>query len=47
MGAQITAHAHWAAEVLIYWAALRHLNQWWIDASRSTPRHAAAPLIIG
>jgi hypothetical protein len=31
--------------VLIYWAALRHLNQWWIDASRSTPRHAAAPII--
>jgi hypothetical protein len=46
MGAQITAHAHCCRRrVLIYWAALRHLNQWWIDASRSTPRHAAAPII--
>jgi hypothetical protein len=43
MGAQITAHAHCCRRRgAIYWAALRHLNQWWIDASRSTPRHAAA-----
>jgi hypothetical protein len=27
----------------IYWAALRHLNQWWIDAFTMNPRHAAAP----